>query len=407
MTELLLPAGNLKKLKTALYFGADAVYVGGKNFSLRAFADNFTLDELKVGIEYAHSLGKKVYVTANIFAKNSDLKEAGSYFEFLEKTGADAVLISDVGLLALCKEKAPSLSIHLSTQANTTNLLAVKFWQGLGVKRVVLARELSLDEIRAIHEAVPDMELEAFVHGAMCVSYSGRCLLSSYFTERNSNRGECVQPCRWNYRLTEKRKDVSVDVEEDGRGTYFMNSCDLRLLSRLPDLINAGIISFKVEGRMKSEFYVATVATAYRRALDEIAEFGEIKHMDEYNALLENISHRTYTEAYLDGANTHTISLDSECEKEKYKFIASVIGTEPALNGNYRITVEMRNRFRSGDTVTVLSPNDTNGATFVMGEMTHTEDGAITDDAKLVQHTYDFSCPLKLCVGDILLAPVA
>ena len=222
MTELLLPAGNLKKLKTALYFGADAVYVGGKNFSLRAFADNFSLDELKEGIEYAHSLGKKVYVTANIFAKNSDLEEAGGYFEFLQQAGADAVLISDVGLLSLCKEKAPSLTVHLSTQANTTNLLAVRFWQGLGVKRVVLARELSLAEIRAIHDAVPDMELEAFVHGAMCVSYSGRCLLSSYFTERNSNRGECVQPCRWNYRLTEKRKDVSVDVEEDGRATYFM-----------------------------------------------------------------------------------------------------------------------------------------------------------------------------------------
>lgn len=405
MTELLLPAGNLKKLKTALYFGADAVYVGGKNFSLRAFADNFSLDELKEGIEYAHSLGKKVYVTANIFAKNSDLEEAGGYFEFLQQAGADAVLISDVGLLSLCKEKAPSLTVHLSTQANTTNLLAVRFWQGLGVKRVVLARELSLDEIRAIHEAVPDMELEAFVHGAMCVSYSGRCLLSSYFTERNSNRGECVQPCRWNYRLTEKRKDVSVDVEEDGRGTYFMNSCDLRLLSRLPDLIDAGITSFKVEGRMKSEFYVATVATAYRRALDEIAKFGEIIHKDEYDALLENISHRTYTEAYLDGANTHTVSLDSECIKEKYKFIASVIGAEPTLNGNYRITVEMRNRFRSGDTVTVLSPSDLNNETFVIGEITHTEDGTLTDDAKLVQHTYDFLCPLKLCVGDILTIP--
>ena len=405
MTELLLPAGNLKKLKTALYFGADAVYVGGKNFSLRAFADNFSLDELKEGIEYAHSLGKKVYVTANIFAKNSDLEEAGGYFEFLQQAGADAVLISDVGLLSLCKEKAPSLTVHLSTQANTTNLLAVRFWQGLGVKRVVLARELSLAEIRAIHDAVPDMELEAFVHGAMCVSYSGRCLLSSYFTERNSNRGECVQPCRWNYRLTEKRKDVSVDVEEDGRGTYFMNSCDLRLLSRLPDLIDAGITSFKVEGRMKSEFYVATVATAYRRALDEIAKFGKIIHKDEYDALLENISHRTYTEAYLDGANTSTVSLDSECIKEKYKFIASVIGAEPTLNGNYRITVEMRNRFRSGDTVTVLSPSDLNNETFVIGEITHTEDGTLTDDARLVQHTYDFLCPLKLCVGDILTIP--
>lgn len=405
MRELLLPAGNLKKLKTALYFGADAVYVGGKDFSLRAFADNFTLDELREGVAYAHALGKKVYVTANIFAKDGDLAGAGEYFAFLEQAGADAVLISDVGLLSLCKDKAPRLTIHLSTQANTTNSLAVKFWQSLGVKRVVLARELSLDEIRAIHESAPDMELEAFVHGAMCVSYSGRCLLSSYFTNRSSNRGECVQPCRWDYRLTEKRKDVCVDVEEDSRGTYFMNSCDLRLINRLPDLISAGITSFKVEGRMKSEFYVATVATAYRRALDELERFGEIRHADEYNSLLENISHRPYTEAYLDGANTHTVSLDDECLKEKYKFIATVLSTKIADNGEYEICVEMRNRFRTGDTVTVLSPDKYNNATFTMGEITHLDDGALTDDAKLVQHTYAFLCPLPLHAGDILIEP--
>ncbi|MCM1306172.1 MAG: U32 family peptidase [Bacteroides sp.] len=402
MLELLLPAGNLKKLRTAFYFGADAVYVGGKDFSLRAFADNFTRDELKEGIAYAHSLGKKVYVTANIFAKNSDLKEAGDYFAFLEEAGADAALISDVGLLALCKEKAPNLTIHLSTQANTTNIMAVKFWRNLGVKRVVLARELSLDEIREIHAAVPDMELEAFVHGAMCVSYSGRCLLSSYFSNRSSNRGECVQPCRWGYRLTEGRKDVCVDVEQDGRGTYFMNSRDLRLLSRLPELIEAGITSFKVEGRMKSEFYVATVATAYRRALDEIAQFGEIKNAEKYNNILENISHRAYTEAYLDGENTHTISLDDECLKEKYKYVATVLDVTPAGSG-YFVTVEMRNRFKSGDIVTVLSPNDTNGMTFAMGEIVHCEDGSVTNDAKLVQHVYGFNCPLALHKNDILL----
>lgn len=405
MLELLLPAGNLKKLRTAFYFGADAVYVGGKNFSLRAFADNFTHEELKEGIAYAHSLGKKVYVTANVFAKNSDLDEAGEYFAFLEEAQADAVLISDVGLLALCKEKAPNLTIHLSTQANTTNLMAVKFWHGLGVKRVVLARELSLDEIRAIHDAVPDMELEAFVHGAMCVSYSGRCLLSSYFSERSSNRGECIQPCRWEYRLTEKRKDVSVDVEENERGTYFMNSRDLRLLSRLPELIGAGISSFKVEGRMKSEFYVATVATAYRRALDEIATYGEIKHAEEYSELLESISHRAYTEAYLDGENTHTISLDTECLKEKFKYIATVCAAKQSDNG-YLITVEMRNRFRSGETITVLSPTDTNGMTFTMGEIVHVDDGAVTDDAKLVQHIYSFNCPLELKAGDLLLEKI-
>ena len=402
MFELLLPAGNLKKLKTALYFGADAVYVGGKSFSLRAFADNFTAQELEEGIAYAHSLGKKVYVTANIFAKNSDLEGAGEYFKLLQDIGADAVLISDVGMLALCREKAPALNVHLSTQANTTNLMAVKFWRSMGVSRVVLARELSLDEIREIHSAVPDMELEAFVHGAMCVSYSGRCLLSSSFSERSSHRGECIQPCRWEYRLTEMRKDVSVDVEQDERGTYFMNSCDLRLLNRLPELMAAGICSFKVEGRMKSEFYVATVAAAYRRAMDEIAKLGYLKNADSYNAMLENISHRPYTEAYLDGENTHTVSLNTECLKEKFKYVATVIGVK-CQGGEYSVDVEMRNRFRTGDEITVLSPYDVNNMSFRMGEIVHAEDGFVTDDAKLVQHIYSFSCPLPLHAGDILL----
>ncbi len=396
--ELLLPAGNLKKLRTAFHFGADAVYVGGKSLSLRAFADNFSREDLTAGINYAHSLGKKVYVTANIFARNSDLESAGEFFAFLESAHADAVLISDAGLLSLCKEKAPSLTIHLSTQANTTNLLAVKFWHSLGVKRVVLARELGLTDIRAIHEAVPEVELEAFVHGAMCVSYSGRCLLSSYFSERSSNRGECVQPCRWGYRLSEVARDVSVDVEEDERGTYFMNSCDLRLLSRIPELAEAGITSFKVEGRMKSEFYVATVATAYRRAIDEYLSCGRIEHTDDYNALLETISHRAYTEAYLDGENTHTVSLEKECLKEKFRYIATVLKTDGDC-----VTVEMRNRFRSGDKIYVLSPDGNNGSSFIMGEITHIEDGAVTDDAKLVQHIYSFVCPLKLHSGDLLV----
>ncbi len=398
MLELLMPAGNLKKLRTALKFGADAVYAGGKNFSLRAFADNFSREELADGISYAHALGKKVYVTANIFARNSDLDEAADFFVFLQNAGADAVLISDVGLLALCREKAPSLTVHISTQANTTNALAVKFWQSMGAKRVVLSRELGLDDIRKIHDAVPDMELEAFVHGAMCVSYSGRCLLSSYFSERSSNRGECVQPCRWQYRLTEVERDVAVDVEQDGRGTYFMNSCDLRLLPRIPELAKAGICSLKVEGRMKSEYYVATVATAYRRAINEYLAFGEIKNADSYNALLETVSHRAYTEAYLDGENTHTISLEKERTQEKYRFTASVLRYE-----NGRATAEMRNRFKSGDTLTVLSPDDANGKSFVMGNIAHEPDGEITDDAKLVQHVYSFDCPIALSEGDLLI----
>lgn len=398
MLELLMPAGNLKKLRTALRFGADAVYAGGKSLSLRAFADNFSRDDLEEGVRYAHSLGKKVYVTANIFARNSDLEEAADYFVFLERIGADAVLISDLGLLALCREKAPDLTIHISTQANTTNLMAVKFFESLGVKRVVLSRELGLEDMRAIHAAAPDMELEAFVHGAMCVSYSGRCLLSSYFSDRSSNRGECVQPCRWQYRLTDLSRDVAADVEEDERGTYFMNSCDLRLLPRLPELADAGICSFKVEGRMKSEYYVATVATAYRRAIDEYLKFGEIKNADKYNDLLENISHRAYTEAYLDGENTHTISLEKERTQEKYRYTATVLSAEGG-----RVTVEMRNRFRSGDTLTVLSPDSTNGMQFKVGEITLCKDGSVTNDAKLVQYIYSFDCPIALCAGDLLV----
>lgn len=312
MLELLMPAGNLKKLKTAFHFGADAVYIGGKAFSLRAFADNFTNEEIAEATNYAHSLGKKVYVTVNIFARNADLENAKSYFEFLQSANVDAVLISDIGLVTLCKEVAPNLTIHLSTQANTTNLLAVKFWQSMGIKRVVLARELSLDEVLEIHNAVPDMELEAFVHGAMCMSYSGRCLLSTYFANRSANRGACIQPCRWGYRITETERHASkpLDIEQDERMTYFMNSRDLRLLRHIPEIANSGIVSLKVEGRMKSEFYVATVANAYRKAIDEYLATGKIEHSDEYDALLETVAHRTYTDAYFDGDNLDTVCLD-------------------------------------------------------------------------------------------------
>lgn len=400
MLELLMPAGNLKKLKTAFHFGADAVYIGGKAFSLRAFADNFSNEEIAYGVKYAHNLGKKVYVTANIFAKNTDLDALKDYFVFLESADVDAVLISDVGLVALCKEVAPHLTIHLSTQANTTNLLAVKFWQSMGVKRVVLARELGFDEIKQIHTAVPDMELEAFVHGAMCMSYSGRCLLSSYFSGRSANRGACIQPCRWGYRITETERHASkpLDVEEDERGTYFMNSRDLRLLNHIPALAECGIVSLKVEGRMKSEFYVATVANAYRHAIDEYLKTGKIQNAEKYNADLETVAHRTYTDAYFEGDNLDTVCLDEGQSPEKFIFTAVVQKCEDGI-----ITVEMRNRFKSGETLIVLSPDGNNGKRFAIGEITHTSDHAVTDDAKLVQHIYSFVCPFDLKCGDILL----
>lgn len=401
MLELLMPAGNLKKLKTAFHFGADAVYIGGKAFSLRAFADNFTNEEIVDATNYAHSLGKKVYVTVNIFARNADLENAKSYFEFLQSANVDAVLISDIGLVSLCKEVAPNLTVHLSTQANTTNLLAVKFWQSIGVKRVVLARELSLDEVLEIHNAVPDMELEAFVHGAMCMSYSGRCLLSTYFANRSANRGACIQPCRWGYRITETERHASkpLDIEQDERMTYFMNSRDLRLLRHIPEIAKSGIVSLKVEGRMKSEFYVATVANAYRKAIDEYLATGKIEHADEYDALLETVAHRTYTDAYFDGDNLDTVCLDEGQSPEKYVFTAVV---QNFANGV--ATVEMRNRFRTGDVVTVLSPNaDIAYKSFTIGAIVDTVQNAVTDDAKYVQRIYTIDCPYALEQGDILL----
>ena len=398
MLELLLPAGNLKKLKTAFHFGADAVYIGGKAFSLRAFADNFTQEEIVEGVQYAHSLGKKVYVTANIFAKNADLPLAKEYFEFLESAGVDAVLISDMGMLALCKEVAPNLAIHLSTQANTTNSAAVKFYKNLGVKRVVLARELGFTEIAKIHEEVPDVELEAFVHGAMCMSYSGRCLLSSYFSGRSANRGECIQPCRWSYRIieTERHEDKPLEVEEDERGTYFMNSRDLRLLAHIPEIAKAGVVSLKVEGRMKSEFYVATVAGAYRHAIDEYLEFGAIEHQNLYNEWLETVAHRTYTDAYFEGDNLDTVCKDSGQQPEKFVFTAVV---QECADGT--ATVEMRNRFKTGEELVVLSPDDkVNGKRFVVTEIC--DGSAKTDDAKLVQHLFSplssqFGCRRFAC----------
>lgn len=400
MLELLMPAGNLKKLKTAFHFGADAVYIGGKAFSLRAFADNFSNEEIIEAANHAHALGKKVYVTANIFARNDDLDALKNYFVFLQSAGVDAVLISDVGLVALCKEVAPKLTVHLSTQANTTNLLAVRFWQSMGVKRVVLARELGLEEIKQIHAAVPDMELEAFVHGAMCMSYSGRCLLSTYFSGRSANKGACIQPCRWGYRITETERHASkpLDVEEDERGTYFMNSRDLRLLEHIPSLAECGIVSLKVEGRMKSEFYVATVANAYRHAIDEYLQTGKIQNAQKYNADLETVAHRTYTDAYFEGDNLDTVCLDEGQSPEKFIFTAVVLECKDGV-----ATVEMRNRFKSGETLVVLSPDCNDGKTFEVGQITHVFDSAITDDAKLVQHTYSFACPYSLKTGDLLL----
>ena len=271
--ELLAPAGDKEKLLTALHFGADAVYFAGKNYGLRALSSNFTNEEMKEAVELVHSKGKKAYVTLNIYAHNKDFSGLKEYLEFLEKIKVDAVLISDLGMLEFVKTHAPNLPIHISTQANTTNKYSTAFYKKMGAERVVLARELSIEEIREIHETNPDIELEAFVHGAMCISYSGRCLLSNYLMNRDANHGECVQACRWKYYITEeKRLDKHFEIQEDDRGTYIMNSKDLCLIEYLDQIIKAGVYSLKIEGRMKSPYYVGTVVNAYRRAIDSYFE---------------------------------------------------------------------------------------------------------------------------------------
>ncbi|MBO5068007.1 MAG: U32 family peptidase, partial [Clostridia bacterium] len=303
--ELLSPAGDMNKLKTAFYFGADAVYIGGKHFSLRALAGNFTDEEMIEAVQFAHSIGKKVYVTVNIFGRNDDIENAQEYFKFLEKINVDGAIISDTGLIYLARTVAPNLAVNLSTQANTLNYKTVEFWKNYGVKRVILARELSLNEIQTISEKVPDMEIETFIHGAMCISYSGRCLLSDYRTGRSSNRGECVQACRWHYEIREKDSECGfMEMQEDERGTYIMNSKDLNLLDYIGELDKAGVCSFKIEGRMKSEYYLATVVNAYRRAIDAYYKVGaSYKENSLFQTELKKTAHREFTTAYITGYN--------------------------------------------------------------------------------------------------------
>ena len=391
--ELLAPAGSYSKFLTAMHFGADAVYVGGKNFSLRTFADNFTAEELRSAVLHAHSLGKKVYVTANILARNADFKQLEEYFQYLQEIGADAAIISDPGAVYLAKKVAPNLTIHLSTQANTTNKYSVKFWKEQGISRVILARELSLNEISEMHEFVPDIELEAFVHGAMCISYSGRCLLSDYLDGRSSNRGACVQSCRWRYEVralnATNGESEWLPIEEDEKGTYIFNSKDLNLIAHLDKMQEAGVNSFKIEGRMKSGYYLATVINAYRRAMD-----GGDFSLSQTE--LNNVAHRDYTTAYALGKNKETVNYNDSQSKGDYTYIADVID-----GGEGYVVAEMRNRFKKGDVLEVLSPDENFGKTFTVEEMRDSK-GDMTDDAKRVQEHYTIICPYVLKKGDYL-----
>ncbi len=398
--ELLSPAGDMNKLKTAFYYGADAVYIGGKSMSLRALAGNFTEEEIVEATNCAHSLGKKLYVTVNIFGKNSDIESAEKYFKFLEKTGIDGAIISDTGLIYLAKTVAPNLNINLSTQANTLNYKTVEFWKNFGVKRVILARELSIKEIGEIKSKVPEMEIETFIHGAMCISYSGRCLLSDYRTGRSSNRGACVQACRWNYEIREKGSNGEfMEIEEDDRGTYILNSKDLNLLDYIKELDEAGVCSFKIEGRMKSEYYLATVVNAYRRAIDEYYEKGaKYKDNSLFQTELKKTAHRAFTTAYFNGENDKTVNYDDSQSKGSHVFIANVL--EGNLGKDYAI-IEMRNRFKVGDELEVLSPSNSFNEKITVSKLSDLEEREV-DDAKLVQQKLKLYTDIPLSQGDIL-----
>ena len=394
--ELLAPAGNMEKLIAAFHFGADAVYLAGKRYGLRAFADNFTDEEIAQAVRYAHGLNKKVYVTINIFASNYDFDALQSYLEVLEQAQVDAVLVSDVGVFDYVRTHS-KLPIHVSTQANTTNKYAVDFWKRMGAERVVLAREVPLHEIKEISAYCPDVQLEAFVHGAMCVSYSGRCLMSNYLTGRNSNRGECVQACRWQWEVKEVSREDAMPVMEDERGTYIFNSKDMNMLAHLPELIDAGIVSLKIEGRMKSAFYVATVVAAYRRALNAIASGKFTSELvAELNDELNKASHREYTTGFYFDEQESRQYYPSSKAVEEYKFVAVV---KEVHNG--AAVIEQRNKFVVGETLEVLSSTDDSGKTFTV-EYAKDDKGNAVEVCNKVKQILTINCPFSLTAGDIL-----
>lgn len=358
--ELLVPAGSLEVLKVAVDYGADAVYIGGQAYGLRAKADNFSIEEMKKAVKYAHAKNAKVYVTANIFAHNYDIEGMKAYFEQLKDTGVDAVLVSDPGIFLLAKETMPDMELHISTQANNTNYLTYNFWYNMGAKRVVTARELSLVEIKQIREHIPeDMEIESFMHGAMCISYSGRCLLSSYFTGRDANRGACTHPCRWKYHIVEEtRPGEYMPVNEDDRGTYIFNSKDLCMIEHIPEMIDAGIDSFKIEGRMKTALYVATVARTYRKAIDDYLEDPQ-KYRDNMPWYLDQISNCTYrqfTTGFYFGKPTEESQIyDSNTYVKEYTYLG-IVGE--ICDG--RCKIEQRNKFSVGETIEIMKPDGEN-----------------------------------------------
>ena len=366
--ELLIPASSLEVLKTAVLFGADAVYIGGEVFSLRAKSKNFSKEDMIEGIAFAHAHNVRVFVTANILAHNSDLEGVRAYFEELKVIGPDALIISDPGVFTIAKEVCPEIEIHISTQANNTNYMTYLFWHRLGAKRVVSARELSIEEIKEIRAHIPDdLEIESFVHGAMCISYSGRCLLSNYFTGRDANQGACTHPCRWKYAVMEEsRPGEYLPVEENERGTYIFNSKDLCMIEHIPDLFEAGIDSFKIEGRMKTALYVAVVARTYRQAIDDYMKDPALyaSKIPYYQEEISKCTYRQFTTGFFFGKPTHETQIyDSNTYVKEYTYLGIV--EDVNAEGMYKL--EQKNKFYVGETIEIMKPDGRNILTQVKG----------------------------------------
>lgn len=399
--ELLVPASSLEVLKIAVIFGADAVYIGGEAFGLRAKAKNFTNEQIKEGIVFAHEHGVKVYITANILAHNYDLEGVKRYFLELKEIKPDALIISDPGVFRIAKEICPEIEVHISTQANNTNYMTYRFWYEQGAKRVVSARELSLAELQQIRQNIPDdLEIETFIHGAMCISYSGRCLLSNYFTGRDANHGACTHPCRWKYSIVEEtRPGEYMPVYENERGTYIFNSKDLCMIEHIPELMESGIDSFKIEGRMKTALYVATVARTYRKAIDDYLESPKLyqKNMDWYKEQISNCTYRQFTTGFFFGKPNETTQIyDNNTYLKGYTYLG-IVGNANE-QGYYQI--EQRNKFSVGEEIEVMKPNGENRLVTV--QKIFNEEGESMDSAPHPKQTLFIDLGEKLKLYDIL-----
>lgn len=404
--ELLIPAKDLEVLRTAVNFGADAVYIGGEAFSLRAKARNFSPDDMREGIAYAHARGVQVHVAANIFAHNQDLDKAASYFEFLGGIGPDAVLVADPGMFMLAREHCPGIPVHISTQANNTNYGTFRFWHSLGASRVVCARELSLREIAQIRENTPaDLEIEAFIHGAMCISYSGRCLLSAWFTGRDANRGACTHPCRWKYAVVEEtRPGEYLPVEENERGTYLFNSRDLCMIGHLPELAQAGIDSLKIEGRMKNALYVASITRAYRRAIDDYLESDEkyAAGMDWYRREIRKCTYRDFTTGFYFGRpDTQSMVYTDNTYSSDAVFLGiAEEARESAGDDPGSVVIHQKNKFSVGDTIEIMRPDGNDRQARVLGM--RGENGEPVTSAPHPGERIRVFLDAQACEGDLL-----